>query len=75
MQTNSGAQVNPIGNVRPDSPGGVGGRGFPDFERMLGSMPDLTSFNQLMQNPTISQMMRNLLSTPQYMNQVLLNSL
>ncbi|KAI3451347.1 hypothetical protein Pfo_008012 [Paulownia fortunei] len=71
MQTNSGARSNAIGNVRPISPGGSGGLAFPDFERMLGSMPDLTSFNQLMQNPTISQMMRNLLSSPQYMNQIL----
>lgn len=75
MQTNSGARSNPNGDVRPLSPGGLGGPGFPGFDQMLGSMPDLTSFNQLMQNPTISQMMRNLLSNPQYMNQVLLSSL
>ncbi|KAL0449638.1 UNVERIFIED_CONTAM: Ubiquitin domain-containing protein DSK2b [Sesamum latifolium] len=70
-QTNSGARSNPTGEVRPLSPGGLGGPGFPGFEQMLGSVPDLTSFNQLMQNPTISQMMRNLLSNPQYMNQIL----
>ncbi|KAK4416900.1 Ubiquitin domain-containing protein DSK2b [Sesamum alatum] len=70
-QTNSGARSNPTGDVRPLSPGGLGGPGLPGFEQMLGSVPDLTSFNQLMQNPTISQMMRNLLSNPQYMNQIL----
>ncbi|KAL0350228.1 UNVERIFIED_CONTAM: Ubiquitin domain-containing protein DSK2b, partial [Sesamum radiatum] len=70
-QTNSGARSNPTGEVRPLSPAGLGGLGFPGFEQMLGSVPDLTSFNQLMQNPTISQMMRNLLSNPQYMNQIL----
>ncbi|KAL2241115.1 UNVERIFIED_CONTAM: Ubiquitin domain-containing protein DSK2b [Sesamum indicum] len=70
-QTNSGVRSNPTGEVRPVSPGGLGGPGFPGFEQMLGSVPDLTSFNQLMQNPTISQMMRNLLSNPQYMNQIL----
>ncbi|KAK4383041.1 Ubiquitin domain-containing protein DSK2b [Sesamum angolense] len=72
-QTNSGARPNPTGEVRPLSPAGLGGPGFPGFEQMLGSVPDLTSFNQLMQNPTISQMMRNLLSNPQYMNQQLVN--
>ncbi|PIN17228.1 Ubiquitin-like protein [Handroanthus impetiginosus] len=69
-QTNSGARANPT-DVRPMSPGGLSGLGFPDLEGMMGSMPDITSFNQLMQNPAISQMMRNLLSNPQYMNQIL----
>ncbi|KAH6760009.1 ubiquitin family protein [Perilla frutescens var. frutescens] len=67
-QTNSGAWVNPTDNDMADSPGGLG---FPDLDPMLGSMPDPTAFNQLMQNPVISQMMRNTLSNPQYMNQIL----
>ncbi|KAI3462313.1 hypothetical protein Pfo_018976 [Paulownia fortunei] len=71
LQTNSSARSISIGDARPTSPGGLGGVGFLDFEQVLGSMPDLTSFNQLMQNPTISQMMRSLLSSPQSMNQIL----
>lgn len=73
MQTNLRSQVNPTGNVRLDSPDGLGGLGFPDLDVMLGLTPDNTSFNQLIQNPIISQMMRNLSSAPQLMNQVLLN--
>ncbi|XP_051140935.1 ubiquitin domain-containing protein DSK2a-like [Andrographis paniculata] len=69
--TNSDAHPNPTGNARPISPGSTGGFGFPDFEQMLGGAPDMNSLNQLMQNPAISQMMRNLLSNPNYVNQVL----
>ncbi|KAK6150299.1 hypothetical protein DH2020_015231 [Rehmannia glutinosa] len=70
-QTNSDARLNRIGIGRPVSRGGLGGLGFPDLVRMIGSRPDRASFNQLGQNPTISRMMRNIMSTPQYMNQIL----
>ncbi|KAL0396935.1 UNVERIFIED_CONTAM: Ubiquitin domain-containing protein DSK2b [Sesamum calycinum] len=71
MQTNSSARSNPIGDARPTSPGGFDGLGLQDSGHILGSMPDFSSFNQLLQNPTMSQMMRSLLSNPQYMNQIL----
>ncbi|KAK6150294.1 hypothetical protein DH2020_015226 [Rehmannia glutinosa] len=70
-QTNSDARLNRIGIGRPVSRGGLGGLGFPDLVRMIGSRPDRASFNQLGQNPTISRMLRNIMSSPQYMNQIL----
>ncbi|XP_020550873.1 ubiquitin domain-containing protein DSK2b isoform X2 [Sesamum indicum] len=70
MQTNSSARSNPIGDARPTSPGGFDGLDCQDSGHILGSMPDF-SFNQLLQNPTMSQMMHSLLSNPQYMNQIL----
>lgn len=66
---NSGALGNPIGNTMADSPGVL----YPDFE--VDSTPDLTvsnETNELMQDPVISQTMRNMLSNPQYLNQVIL---
>lgn len=49
---------------------GAGGLGLPEVDRMLGGLPDSSLLNQMMQNPAVSQMMQNLLSNPQYMNQV-----
>lgn len=66
----SSTRSNPIGNARPQAPAGLGGLGLPDFEGMLGGMQDTTSMNQMMQNPSISQMMQGLFSNPQFMNQV-----
>ncbi|KAL3527287.1 hypothetical protein ACH5RR_011943 [Cinchona calisaya] len=69
-QTNTAARSSPT-DSRPSPLGDLSGLGFPDFERMLGTMPDPNSLNQMMQNPAVSQMMQSLLSNPQYMNQVL----
>ena len=69
-QTNTTTRSNPVGDARTTTPNGLGGLGLPDLESMFGSMPDANSLNQVMQNPAISQMMQNLLSSPQYMNQV-----
>ncbi|KAL8476545.1 hypothetical protein ACS0TY_029011 [Phlomoides rotata] len=73
MQTNLRSQVNPTDNGRLDSPDGLGGLVFPGLESMLGLMADNTSFNQLMQNPIISQMMRNVPSSRQLINQQLVD--
>ncbi|XP_071914711.1 ubiquitin domain-containing protein DSK2a isoform X1 [Coffea arabica] len=70
-QTNSAPRSNPAADDRAPPLGDLNGVGFPDFERMLGSMPDPSSLSQMMQNPAVSQMMQSLLSNPQYMNQVL----
>ncbi|KAL3525184.1 hypothetical protein ACH5RR_013556 [Cinchona calisaya] len=69
--TNTAPRSNPAADARPPPLGDVSGLGFPDMERMLGTMPDPNALNQLMQNPAVSQMMQSLLSNPQYMNQVL----
>ncbi|CAN6481092.1 unnamed protein product [Victoria cruziana] len=50
---------------------GAGGIGLPEVDRMLGGLPDSSLLNQMMQNPAVSQMMQNLLSNPQYMNQII----
>ncbi|XP_024931996.2 ubiquitin domain-containing protein DSK2a isoform X1 [Ziziphus jujuba] len=69
-QTNT-ARSNLTGDARPQAPAGLGGLGLPEFEGMLGGMQDTSSLNQIMQNPAISQMMQNLLSNPQFVNQTL----
>ncbi|KAK4430359.1 Ubiquitin domain-containing protein DSK2b [Sesamum alatum] len=71
MQMNSSARSNPIADASLTSPGGLDGFGLQDSGHILGSMLDFSSFNQLMQNPTMSQMMHSLLSNPQDMNQIL----
>ena len=69
-QTNT-TRPNRAGEARTPNVAGLGGLGLPNMEQMLsGGMPDTTQMNQLLQNPTISQMMQSLLSYPQYMNQV-----
>lgn len=70
-QTNTTTRSNPVGDARTPTPSGLGGLGLPELESMFGSMPDTNSLNQIMQNPAISQMMQSLLSSPQYMNQIL----
>jgi ubiquilin len=74
--TAGGAQTNnvrssPGGGPRPQTPAPLGGLGLPDFESMLGTMPNTNALNQLMQNPAISQMMQSVISNPQYMNQIM----
>ncbi|XP_059437361.1 ubiquitin domain-containing protein DSK2b-like isoform X2 [Corylus avellana] len=70
VQTNT-TRSTPIGDARAQAPAGLGGLGLPGLEGMLGTMPDASSVNQLMQNPAISQMMQSILSNPQYMNQII----
>ncbi|OEL36133.1 Ubiquitin domain-containing protein DSK2b [Dichanthelium oligosanthes] len=55
------------GNPRSGAAGGQGGLGSPD----LGSMPDASLVNQMLQNPAMMQMMQNVMSDPQTMNQLL----
>lgn len=48
---------------------GSGGFGPPEMEGIFG-MLDSSTLNQFMQNPAITQMRQNLLSNPQYLDQV-----
>jgi ubiquilin len=50
--------------------GGPGGLGSPDLGSMLGGAPDASILNQMLQNPAMMQMMQNIMSDPQTMNQV-----
>ncbi|CAI0469160.1 unnamed protein product [Linum tenue] len=59
------------GDARAAGLAGLGGLGLPGMEQMLGNMPDATNLNQFLQNPAVSQMMQNMLSNPEYMNQML----
>ncbi|KAL8142566.1 hypothetical protein V2J09_015598 [Rumex salicifolius] len=80
-QTNAAPRSNSSANRRPQGLGNLGGLaglgglggGVPDLERMLsgGGAPDPALFNQVLQNPAMSQMMQSLLSNPEYMNQIL----
>ncbi|KAL6959836.1 hypothetical protein U1Q18_039987 [Sarracenia purpurea var. burkii] len=70
-QTNSTTRLNPAGDARPPTLGGLSGLGPSEFERMFSSMQDTASLSQFMQNPAVSQMMQSLLSNPQHMNQIL----
>ncbi|KAL7104109.1 hypothetical protein ACP275_08G223700 [Erythranthe tilingii] len=73
----SGPNTRPLPN--PWNSAGAGGVqtnfGIPVLERTPGSMPVGSSSNQLMQNPSMYNIMENLLSSPQYMNQQLQSSL
>lgn len=53
----------------PTTPG-LNGLGSLDFENMVGRMPDSSMLSQVLQNPAMMQMTQNLLSDPQYVNQV-----
>ncbi|WOL05890.1 ubiquitin domain-containing protein DSK2a-like isoform X3 [Canna indica] len=50
---------------------GLSGFGSLDSENMVGRMQDPSLLSQVLQNPAMSQMMQNLLSDPQYVNQML----
>ncbi|KAB1223567.1 Ubiquitin domain-containing protein DSK2b [Morella rubra] len=62
---------NPAGDTRAPGIVGLGGLGLPDMEHMVNGVPDAAGLNQFLQNPTVFQMMQNLLSNPQYTNQIL----
>ncbi|CAD5170504.1 unnamed protein product [Musa acuminata subsp. malaccensis] len=49
----------------------LNGLGSLDLENMVGRMQDSSVLSQVLQNPAMMQMMQNLLSDPQYVNQVL----
>lgn len=67
-RTNSGWDVGApvIGGIA-----GLGGLGMLGGDPTVGATPDASQTNQFLQNPAMSQMMRSLLSDPQYMNQVM----
>ncbi|XP_039006947.1 ubiquitin domain-containing protein DSK2b-like isoform X2 [Hibiscus syriacus] len=67
-QTNATARSNPAGDARAP---GLGGLGLPVMPPMLNGMPDASQLTQLLQNPAVSQMMQNIASNPQYMNQIM----
>lgn len=69
-QTNTTTRSTGTGEARAPAAIGLGGLGLPGMDQMF-SMPDTNMLNQLMQNPAMMQMMQNLLSNPQYMNQIL----
>ncbi|KAL3845022.1 hypothetical protein ACJIZ3_002425 [Penstemon smallii] len=62
-ETNLNVRSNSTGGATPTSLGGLGGLGFP------------VSFTPLLRNPTESQMMSSLLSSPEHVNQQLLSSI
>lgn len=70
------ARSPPASNTRSTSTtaGGLGGLGSADLGSILGASggggPDATFLTQVLQNPTMMQMMQNLMSNPQSMNQV-----
>ncbi|XP_064960878.1 ubiquitin domain-containing protein DSK2a-like isoform X2 [Musa acuminata AAA Group] len=50
---------------------GLGGLGSLDMEHMVGRLQDSSQLSQVLQNPAMMQTMQNLLSDPQYVNQML----
>jgi ubiquilin len=58
------------GNARTGAGGGVGGLGSADLSSLLGGPPDASHLSQMLQNPAMMQMMQNIMSDPQSMNQV-----
>lgn len=58
------------GNARTGATGGLGGLGSADLGGMLGGSPDASILSQLLQNPAMMQMVQNIMSDPQSMNQV-----
>uniref|UniRef100_A0A452YSH4 Ubiquitin-like domain-containing protein n=1 Tax=Aegilops tauschii subsp. strangulata TaxID=200361 RepID=A0A452YSH4_AEGTS len=59
------------GNARTGAAGGLGGLGSADLGSMLGGPPDAALLSQMLQNPAMMQMMQNIMSDPQSMNQLL----
>ncbi|KAG8083942.1 hypothetical protein GUJ93_ZPchr0010g7924 [Zizania palustris] len=59
------------GNTGTGAAGGLGGLGSADLGSMLGGSPDSSPLNQILQNPAMMQMMQNIMSDPQSMNQLL----
>jgi ubiquilin len=66
--------ASPASNARSATPtattGGVPGLSSADLQSMLGDGNDASFLNQVLQNPTMMQMMQNIMSNPQSMNQV-----
>jgi ubiquilin len=60
----------PAPAARSPASGGLGGLGSADLGSMLGGGADASFLNQVLQNPTMMQMMQNIMSNPQSMNQV-----
>ncbi|XP_068640392.1 ubiquitin domain-containing protein DSK2a-like [Aristolochia californica] len=71
-QTNSATgSTNPSEGTRAPGVAGLGGLGLRDLERVVGGTQDSSLVNQFMQSPAMSQIMQNIFSNPQYMNQIL----
>ncbi|XP_010548158.1 PREDICTED: ubiquitin domain-containing protein DSK2b-like isoform X2 [Tarenaya hassleriana] len=70
-QTTAPGTTNSTGNTGAPGLGGLGGLGLLGMDPALGTTPDASQLNQLLQNPAVSQMMEGLLSNPQYMNQII----
>lgn len=60
----------PSAAARSATSGGLGGLGSADLGSMLGGGSDASLLNQVLQNPAMMQMMQNIMSNPQTMNQV-----
>nr|CCI55438.1 PH01B031C15.21 [Phyllostachys edulis] len=74
--TNAGAaqgaaRPSPASNARSPTIGGLGGLGSADLGSMLGGGSDASSLSQVLQNPTMMQMMQNIMSNPQSVSQLL----
>uniref|UniRef100_A0A0D9VP57 Ubiquitin-like domain-containing protein n=1 Tax=Leersia perrieri TaxID=77586 RepID=A0A0D9VP57_9ORYZ len=61
----------PVTNARSATTGGLGGLSSADLGGMLGGGSDASFLSQVFQNPTMMQMMQNIMSNPQSMNQLL----
>uniref|UniRef100_A0A452YSD2 Ubiquitin-like domain-containing protein n=1 Tax=Aegilops tauschii subsp. strangulata TaxID=200361 RepID=A0A452YSD2_AEGTS len=61
----------PAASPRAGATGGLGGLGSADLGSMLGGPPDAALLSQMLQNPAMMQMMQNIMSDPQSMNQLL----
>ncbi|EER92919.1 hypothetical protein BDA96_01G552500 [Sorghum bicolor] len=72
--TQGAARSPPASNTRSTTASGLGGLGSADLGSMLGASgggSDATFLTQVLQNPTMMQMMQNIMSNPQSMNQLL----
>ncbi|KAL7610803.1 hypothetical protein Lser_V15G12214 [Lactuca serriola] len=66
-----GTRRHPAGTDRSVPPVGLGGLAIPGLERLFRFPSDPIARNQIMQNPTISQLTQDFLSNPQNMNMIL----
>ncbi|KAL5209777.1 hypothetical protein ABZP36_005400 [Zizania latifolia] len=70
--TQGATRHSPVSNARSATTGGLGGLSSADLGGMLqGGGSDASFLSQVLQNPTMMQMMQNIMSNPQSMNQLL----
>ncbi|CAN8271292.1 unnamed protein product [Cochlearia groenlandica] len=70
-QTTAPGRTNTGGDARGLGLGGLGGLSMLGADPTLGATPDASQLNQILQNPAMTQMMQNILSNPQAMNQLM----